>query len=129
MEVPKFPPQLGDWLPGRPFSELPFPAWRWKGGGNPSHNNPGSDMEGLERAYKWAAQSQHKSVLATAALAYIDALDLAKTEAKMLGRSPQEGERTQLVYILSNLTSWRGPEAKEAKEALKKRIDELSKRY
>lgn len=70
VDFPKFPPDLDEWLPGKPFQELPLPAWLR--GENPYLvGNPVSYMEGLEKAYKWAAQNQYKSVFAAAALAYI----------------------------------------------------------
>ena len=116
-----------DFLPMPPDEGPPLPRGlniKWPGIGH--SNNPMSYMDALDATYIWASGHQHQSVLAGAALAYIDALDLAKAEAKAMGRSPEEGERTQLLYVLSNLTSWRGPEARETKEALKKKIAELS---
>ena len=81
--------------------------------------------EALRTAREWAATNYQKSGYAAAALAYIDAMDLAKREAQAMGLKSEYGERTQLLYILANLTTWRGPLAREAKEAIKKRVAEL----
>jgi len=82
-------------------------------------------QEALKCARDWAASNCHKSGYAAAALSYIDAMDLAKREAQAMGFKPEHGERTQLLYILANLTTWRGPLAREAKEAIKKKVAEL----
>jgi len=86
-----------------------------------------SYQEALNYARQWAVATQHKSASAAAALAYIDAIPLARAEARAMGQPESEGERVQLLYILSNLAGWRGPLAREAKEALKRRIEELER--
>jgi len=84
-------------------------------------------QEALEYARQWAEATRHKSASADAALAYIEAMPLARAEARAMGQPESEGERVQLLYILSNLTGWRGPLAREAKEAIKRRIGELER--
>lgn len=71
----------------------------------------------LGNARRWASEHAATSDDAGAVLAYINAIPLARREA--------EGERMQLLYVLSNLSSWRGPEARQSKEAIKKRIKSL----
>jgi len=83
--------------------------------------------QAIQYARQWAVATQHKSANAAACLAYIDAMSLAKAEARAMGQPESEGERVQLLYILSNLTGWRGPLAREAKEAIKRRIEELER--
>jgi len=85
-------------------------------------------QEALEYARQWAQASQHRSANAAAALAYIEAMPLARAEARAMEMPEGEGERVQLIYILSNLTGWRGPLAREAKEAIRRRIEELERR-
>jgi len=82
-------------------------------------------QQALDYARQWAEATSHRSANAAAALAYIQAMPLAKAEARAIGQPEAEGERVQLLYILSNLTSWRGPLAREAKEALRRRVEEL----
>jgi len=52
--------------------------------------------------------------LAGYALSYLNALDQAYVQYGI------EGVKTQILYILNNLSWWRGPEAREAKKILKK---------
>jgi len=75
-----------------------------------------SYAEGLANAREWAQEHASLSVSAEAALAYINALP---GSIAMYG---EEGERTQLVYILNNLGSWRGPEARASKDAIKRKL-------
>lgn len=78
-----------------------------------------SYTEALLNARRWATAHKETSVYASAALAYIHALPGA---IDMYG---VEGERDQLIYVLSNLTPWRGSEARASKEAIKKRVRDL----
>jgi len=84
--------------------------------------------EAMLEARKWAEGLKDRSVLAAAAYEYILALPVAVEEARMMGLPPEEGERTQLIYILANLGSWRGDVAREAKKAIRARIAELERK-
>jgi len=79
----------------------------------------------LSNARRWAAEHAATSASASVALAYIDAVPEAKQRGTEYGISEAEAERTQLLYVLSNLASWRGPEARSSKVAIKKRIKDL----
>ena len=83
-------------------------------------------QEALLNARRWARQHPD-SMDAMAALQYIDAIGLARVEAEQMGLSADEGEKTQLLYVLSNLQSWRGPEARSSKGAIKERVEELKR--
>jgi len=50
---------------------------------------------------------------------YINAIPLAVQEAVQMGDTAVRGLRCQLLYVLSNLTGWRGQEAREAKLVIK----------
>jgi len=84
--------------------------------------------EALLEARKWAAGLKDRSVIAAAAYEYILALPVAVEEARMMGLPPEEGELSQLRYILVNLGGWRGDIAREAKKAIKARIEELERK-
>jgi len=84
--------------------------------------------EALLEARKWAEGMRDRSVSAAVAYEYILALPVAVEEARMMGLPPEEGELTQLRYILVNLGAWRGPTAREAKKAIKARIEELERK-
>lgn len=79
-------------------------------------------------AEKWAIQNRLKVFNAPHALIYIRNIDLARAEARAMGLGANEGEATQLLYVLSNLTYWKGEDAKAAKVAIKARVKELQKR-
>ncbi len=78
--------------------------------------------QALSKAERWARLNRARSASANAAYTYIINMGQAKA---MYGK---EGESVQLRYIISNLGTWRDPEAKEAKVALKARIAELEHR-
>ena len=79
----------------------------------------------LDNARRWAQKHASTSADAAIALTYINAVPEAKQRAMRVGTSEVEAERTQLIYVLSNLGSWRGPEARSSKAAIKKRIKNL----
>jgi len=79
----------------------------------------------ISKATKWARENQGRVGNAGAALAYLNNIGAARAEAKQYGQSPNYGEYVQLLYVMNNLGQWRGPEAKEAKLAIKARIKEL----
>jgi len=84
--------------------------------------------EALLEARKWAEGMRDRSVSAAAAYEYILALPVAVEEARLMGLPPEEGELIQLRYILVNLAGWRGPVAREAKKAIRTRIEELERK-
>jgi hypothetical protein len=79
-------------------------------------------------AEKWAVKNQLKVFNAPHALIYIRNIDLARREACAMGIGANAGEATQLLYVLSNLTYWRGEDAKDAKVAIKAHVKELQRR-
>ena len=72
--------------------------------------------EALHHAYLWAKAKASSSMYANAAKVYIEALELNRDEEPY---NPDRADYTQLLYILSNLTYWRGDYAKESRKALK----------
>jgi len=84
-----------------------------------------SYFEAIRKAKEWALANRAKSVYAAAAYTYLMAIPMAKREAVAMGQSEEEGERVQLLYVISNLSFWRGPVAKASKEAIKRRIKAL----
>ena len=72
--------------------------------------------EALHHAYQWASAKASSSVYANAAKVYIEAIELNR---EMEPNKPDDADRHQLTYILSNLTYWRGDHAKESRKALK----------
>jgi len=51
---------------------------------------------------------------------YIEAIPMAELEGKLQYNDPIKGRTMQIPYILNNLTGWRGQEAREAKDILRK---------
>lgn len=51
---------------------------------------------------------------------YLKALPLSASEGEALGVTAEEGVRTQLLYVISNMAGWRGDTARETKKILKK---------
>ena len=52
--------------------------------------------------------------------AYIDAFDENRQVGVAMGESQSRADTTQILYILNNLQSWRGDEARTVKAELKK---------
>lgn len=57
-------------------------------------------------------------------------IEYAQTYARVaLSRKMEEGElRVQLMYVLANLTGWRGETARETKKTLKQAVETLGTR-
>lgn len=79
----------------------------------------------IREAYQWARSNRNTSVYASAAYEYIAAFHANRLEGVAQGRSQNEADRIQLLYIMNNLQPWRGELARECKVVLKKRIKEL----
>jgi len=74
--------------------------------------------QAIDKALEWSKShpySMNKGVART----YIEALPMAEMEGKLMYNNPGRGRAVQILYILSNLTGWRGQEAREAKVILK----------
>jgi hypothetical protein len=54
---------------------------------------------------------------------YIEAIPRAEMEGMLMYNDPDKGRKMQLPYILSNLSTWRGEEAREAKKILKAQLE------
>jgi hypothetical protein len=86
--------------------------------GGPSAHEPGHQQtwqEALMDARKWAVTKNR------AALVYIDSLLSGEvgTVVGAMGADREEGIRVQLLYVLNNLSGWRGEEARAAKATLR----------
>jgi len=74
----------------------------------------------LFKAQDWALKARHKSSEANAAACYIRALP-----ESIMGYGIR-GAKTQLVYILNNLSRWRGGEAAASKKVLSDYVKQLA---
>ena len=54
---------------------------------------------------------------------YIEAIPKAEMEGMLMYNDPDKGRKMQLPYILSNMSTWRGEEARETKKILKAQIE------
>ena len=79
--------------------------------------------QALNSAYRWA-RSQPTTASKGAATVYIEAMTMAEMEGQQMYNNPAKGRAVQILYILSNLQSWRGEEAREAKAILKKQYEQ-----
>ena len=70
----------------------------------------------LHHAYQWAVAKASTSMSANAAKVYIEGIAMNREYEP---NSSDRADYTQLLYILSNLTHWRGEHAKESRQALK----------
>ena len=69
----------------------------------------------LQNAYDWAVAKASTSSYANAAKVYIEAIEMNRE----YDASPDKADYTQLLYIISNLTYWKGDIAKHSKQVLK----------
>ena len=79
--------------------------------------------EALCLAYEWAKSKADTSMYAGAAKVYIEAIKLNRLE---LPDNPNRADHTQFLYIISNLTYWRGKDAKKSREVLKEYAKKIS---
>ena len=78
--------------------------------------NTSEANEALHHAYQWASAKASSSVYANAAKVYIEGLEMNREYEPS---NHNRADYTQLLYILNNLTYWRGDHAKESRKALK----------
>ena len=69
----------------------------------------------LHHAYQWAKAKADSSAYAANAKVYIEAIGMNREYET----NPDRADYVQLLYILGNLTYWRGDHAKESRKALK----------
>jgi len=72
--------------------------------------------DAIHHAYQWARDKASTSANANAAKVYIEAIEMNREYEPS---NPDRADYTQLLYIISNLTHWRGDHAKESRKALK----------
>ena len=70
----------------------------------------------LHHAYQWAVAKASTSMNAGAAKVYIEAI---KMNREYEPNNPDRADYTQLLYIIGNLTGWRGEHSKDSRKALK----------
>jgi len=70
----------------------------------------------LRAAYEWAVSKAATSVYANAAKVYIEGIEANR---EWEPNDTARADYTQLLYIITNLTYWRGTGAKAGREALK----------
>tara|TARA_R110000744_G_scaffold205019_1_gene323759 strand:+ start:46 stop:405 length:360 start_codon:yes stop_codon:yes gene_type:complete len=80
--------------------------------------------EALHYAYEWASAKANSSVYAANAKVYIEAIEMNRQSLNE-GHS-DKADYVQLIYILSNLTYWRGVNSKESRKALKDYSESIS---
>jgi hypothetical protein len=73
-------------------------------------------------AYKWAVSKAAKSVYANAAKVYIEGIEANRIYEP---NNSDRADYTQLLYIISNLTYWRGEGSREARQVLKDYADSI----
>ena len=79
----------------------------------------------LVQAMWWAKINSEESVYKQAALIYLQHVPHSILEGHEMGRGAtpiqrmEQGFKTQILYILSNLQGWRGEEARQCKRVLK----------
>ena len=80
----------------------------------------------LKAAYTWAAERASDNAYANSAKVYIEAIPLNRA-AGMDDRDT--ADKTQLLYVISNLMYWRGDIARASKIILNAYIENLKSRY
>lgn len=70
----------------------------------------------LHHAYEWARSKADSSWTAANAKVYIEAIEMNRTGYET---DPDRADYVQLLYIISNLTHWRGDHAKESRKVLR----------
>ena len=71
----------------------------------------------LDAALEWAKSAD--TPCSNAAAAYIYAIEDNRRVGGQIGQSHFEADKVQFAYIISNLSGWRGPEAKKCRQVLK----------
>ena len=88
---------------------------------------PNNVKVALDSIVSWATTGDNKQGYKEYALAYVSALPVAAMEGEQLEGDPFKGIRMQIPYILGNIHSWKGQEARASKEVLKAYYDLLDK--
>jgi len=70
----------------------------------------------IHYAYQWARAKASSNVYANAAKVYIEGIAMNRDYEPS---NHDRADYTQLLYILNNLTYWRGEHSKESRKALK----------
>ena len=76
----------------------------------------------LHHAYEWACSKEKSSANAGCAKVYIEAIEMNRVY------EPADADRAdyaQLLYILNNLTYWRGEHSKESRRILKEYAESI----
>jgi len=79
----------------------------------------------LQAAYEWAVSKAATSAYANAAKVYIEGIEANR---KWEPNNTDKADYTQLLYIITNLTYWRGNGSKEGKKVLKKYAEAINGR-
>ena len=78
----------------------------------------------LECAYAWACEKEDSNIYAANATAYIENIEQNREWEADTPTGKSRADVTQLLYVMNNLTYWRGEEARESKKILNAYIDE-----
>ena len=77
----------------------------------------------LMNAYDWAVGKASTSMAANAAKVYIEAIKMNRE----YDSDPDKADHIQLLYILTNLTYWKGNEARKSKQVLRDYCDSIER--
>ena len=78
----------------------------------------------LESAYVWACEKGNTNAHAANAKAYIENIEQNREYEGNTPTGKSRADVMQLLYVMNNLTYWRGEEARESKKILNAYIDE-----
>ena len=79
----------------------------------------------LQAAYEWAVSKAATSAYANAAKVYIEGIE---ANSEWEPNDTDKADYTQLLYIITNLTYWRGNGAKEGRKVLKEYAEAINGR-
>ena len=79
----------------------------------------------LQAAYEWAVSQAATSAYANAAKVYIEGIEANR---EWEPNDSDKADYTQLLYIITNLTYWRGNGAKEGRKVLKEYAEAINGR-
>ena len=88
---------------------------------------PSNVKVALDSIVDWATTGDYTKAGRGSALTYVGALPQAAMEGQQMEGDPFKGIRMQIPYILGNIHSWKGQEARASKEVLKAYYDLLDK--
>jgi RimJ/RimL family protein N-acetyltransferase len=78
--------------------------------------------QALHHAYQWAVSKTDSSRYASKVKVFIESIELNR----QYDSNHDRADHTQLLYILDNLSYWRGEHAKESRKVLKDYINNIS---